>query len=528
MGALGSKENLAQVVAIYGYNSNDIPWQICDNRSVYHTTGLIIKHDDKKYIVTTRNKLVGCKNIVMYHTYFNGIDPVMRNDLHILFQSIEFNIIILGTVDKNEFDIGESEVVRGDYDPKFSCPSYSILDNIFTIPTKRSQYHIIRMGADLESNIFDYKVDIRDVKFKKLFIDDKTFLPRNYMYKFIMDMDSRTDKKNLFGICGSIIFNKKHKLLGMVSKKKSDKIYVIPTKNLAKVAFDFVTYIVKHDEYNGLLTLPFIDEITSTGIIKSDHEFASPKTFVSENYIRNSEYNLSKIEQQLFSVQLGASNSNQKILKGDKLISVNGKNLIFDGDEILIYDDDYKINIPIDIYVKLNATNNISISRSNKILQLCITCTPINNFPLTNQPYFFPNCSIPFINLEGIIIVQLTHELLDITMSNKIVLDNNIINDLKEDNYGKTMPKKIFIVIDCLNKMLSDKYNLPRIVVNKNQTTQCPIVVSINGQQLIYLDDNLFYKSGHKPLITIKLLLDSGKTKLEKELEIVLNNEHNI
>ena len=118
MGVIGSKEKLGQIAVIYGYSPNDFSWLQIDNRAIYQTSGLIITLNNKQYVLTTRSRLISCQNIIMYYCHFNDSEPIFRNNLQIIFQSIEYNIIILGTKGKNKLDFESSELISGDYIPK--------------------------------------------------------------------------------------------------------------------------------------------------------------------------------------------------------------------------------------------------------------------------------------------------------------------------------------------------------------------------------------------------------------------------
>lgn len=471
MGALGSKEDLGQIVAIYGFNGNNFPWREVENRSVYHTTGLIFEHDKKKYVMTVRSKLITCKNIVMYHSCFNapihdtGSEPVMRNNLIILFQSIEFNIIILGTQYKNELDISSSEIISGDYDPKMVIPSYDFSKNSFPIPTKKSQYHTFKMDLNLESSTVEYDVNIYDVKFVESLVYQRTYVPANYMYKFIL----KNKETDLLGICGGIIFHKKYKLIGIISISEKYDLYVIPTKTLWKIIHDFTTNLDGINQYNGFLTLPFEYKLDKNSVPKITSECT-----------------------------IMTPDGNTNLEKNDIIVSINNNTIVPKEDILTINDKDFNENIPLDIYLKINLNANqpvdLVINRDKIMMSIKSIGTTIKNeiFPLSVQPYFFPNDVIPFVNIRNVVIVQLTHELLDITLVNKINIKNSITTDFFKDNLPINFSHNIFIIIDCFDTILTKKYKLPQIVFSdKKQTLNCPIVTMIDNKKIVKFDDLL-------------------------------------
>ncbi|XWV26212.1 hypothetical protein QJ857_gp0864 [Tupanvirus soda lake] len=452
MGILGSKENLGQIVVVYGYNSNDFTWRNLDLRSVYHTTGLVIKYQNKKYIVTTRQRLISCKNIVMYHCYFRGTEPVMRNDLQIMFQSIEYNIVILGTKECDEFDLTMSEIIYGDYDPKNICPSYDITKSKYVVPTKRSHFNTVRMDMDLESDTINYQAHIYDVKFVESFIYDTSYVPNNYMYKFIFK--NEPDSK-LYGICGAIIFNKKHQLVGMVSMCEENELFVLPTKALIKIVNDFFRFKNNPNQYSGITTLPFNYKINSDCV-------------------------------EITNTNIVISNTGKKLVKkNDKLISIGNFDIEINTDA-LVYDIDFKESIPLEIFVALNfdcdKPFDVILQRKKKIINISLYGMPVKDYlPLTNQSYYYPINSIPYVNLNGIIFVQLTHELLDITVYRNVILSNNLLDKYfadENDNFKK------ILIIDCLNHEIAEKYKLPQLLpISEKQILKCPFVTTINGKE---------------------------------------------
>jgi hypothetical protein len=471
MGVFGSKEDLGQIVVIYGSNANDFDWRDIDSRSIYQTSGLIVESNGKKFVVTTRQKLISCKNIVMYHCYFCGIEePIMRNDLQIIFHSIEFNIILLVTKNRDELDLTQSEIISGYFDPKNSCPSYDITKNIYIVPTVKSHYYTIRMEMNLESEIINYHVHIYDVKFSKSMTYNKSYVPDVYMYEFIL----KNSNSKLIGICGAIIYNKKHQLIGIITRCESKCFYVLPLRALIKIFNDFLEHINKPNQYNGLLSVPF-------------------------NYQINNELNC-EIAQNII---VCAKNGNKLLKKNDIIISVAGHQIEIINKCVIIYDNIYKDNIPLNMFICLNFNKqkpiDITIKRKGKILKLNIFAVSQNEFmPITNVSHYFPTNCIPHINFNGIIIVQLTHELLDITMFNKIILQNNVISkyfDDEEDNY------KVLLIIDCLDDTIAKKYNLPQFQnIGEKQIIICPFIITINEKIISSLSEfaNIIHTSSTK------------------------------
>lgn len=455
MGALGSKEDLGQITTIYGYHANDFPWYDTDNRSVYRTTGLIVNYQSNNYVVTTRSKLISCKNIIMYHKCFTNTDSILRNDLHIIFQSIEYNILILATKNCDKLDFTTSDIISGFYDSKIVCPSYVIPKEAFVVPTKRSQYYTVIIDMNLESENINYKVHIHNIKFKKSIIYDKSYLPENYMYHFQIP----NKEYNLLGIYGAAIYNKKYQLVGLVTLTEGSKLYVLPTKTLSRVFYDFIDYINKPSEYLGFQNVPFSYDVHNNDILNVN--------------IHNTKCN------DLFG-----------ITKTDnKLISINNYPIIIKDDKAVIYDNDFADIIPLELFFKLNITNTLIdlcfINDARIINKTINTVIHSKMLLLTDQPYFYPQVMIPYVKIKDIIIVKLTHELLDIAFINKIRLKNELINSMLKNTCDII---QTLIVIDCLDIRLADKYDLPQLSKAK-KNVNCPLITLVNNKKITTLSD---------------------------------------
>lgn len=265
MGSFGSKTLLSQIVTIFGYNSNDFDWREANDRIVYQTTGLICSYGDKKYVLTIRSRMISCKNIVMYHSNFidekidNNISiPVMRNDLEILFQSIENDIIILGSRDKLFLDLNKSEMMTNHYNLSHqTIKSYAMDNPAFKniVPTKRSQYYTVIMDVDLENknNEINYLIHMfDDLKYIKSYIDTNTFLPSNFFHRFEFNKISSVQAS-----MGAVIFNRKKEVIGMIMDVRN-QIYlkVLPFVRIRNLVEEFVKYHQQPTSYLGLLGLP--------------------------------------------------------------------------------------------------------------------------------------------------------------------------------------------------------------------------------------------------------------------------------
>lgn len=479
MGIIGSKENLGQLVTIIGYNANDFRWVSRPEKVVYQTGGLLFEHQSKKFVITSYSRINSCDHIMAYHSPFDEKKTIMKNDLYILFQSIEHGLIILGTKGKLEFDPEKSDIVYGGKIPQEICKYHQIsFQNL--VPTKRTQYYTIKIDLDLDSHSVKYNAQVYRAKYLESFLNDETFVPTQYLYRFRLD---NSEKHDLCGIIGSIIFQKKKdgfKLIGMINKDHKNIVTVIPSKIINKTIYDCIYYLDNMNIYSGIVDLPITYKISKSSEIK----ICKKITFGTKSLLEN-----------------------------DKIISIQGQSVIIENDEPKILDIDYKALLPIDLYCRSNFDQNTKIDllvhRKNKKINLTIQGIPIKEsiFPITSQPFYLPSDPIPFIDINGIIIVEFTHTLLDLTALHKIDIKNCIIKKFFTDDNFK---ERFLFIIDCKNKLLSRKYNyLPELHFNSKQKIIVPILRSIGKIPVRTLDEikNISY--------------DPEKIKLEKEKDFV-------
>ena len=271
MGGIGSKEKINQLVTIYGYRYRDVPWLELDSRKVYQANGLIITHEGRTYLLTTRSFLIGCEILTAYYcVYYQNKEFIFKNDLEIFFQSVDFNLVLMVSKDKNVFDFYSGQLLTNlapfpntNNWKNFEFNSCPILDDILNIPTKKNTYYLIKMNLDLQSETLNFMMDFRDVRYMENTIINESYLPTNLFHRFTID-----EKKNspiLNGITGTAIFNKKHKLIGIVGKviNSSGEMLIITSRVIKKFLIDFFSYVNKPNMYIGLCHLPITYKVSN-------------------------------------------------------------------------------------------------------------------------------------------------------------------------------------------------------------------------------------------------------------------------
>ena len=467
----------SSVVAIYGYSANNFRWRQINDKNVYHTTGIIISSGNKKYILSNRAGLIGCQNIISYYSHPSSKKIILRQNLTILYQSIWLNFIILGTEGSDCFDQSQSQIIG----QSFVCPDeidgYTISNNY--IPVKNREYYLIRPDIDLASKKLNFTYHIHPVIFSKNVIYDKTYVLATIVHQFNLDTTGQ-----MVGIHGSLITSANGRIVGIVSGIDKKKIYVTPVAILHQAINQFLS---KLDDM-GKLTIPIFYQIDNNcAIIPSN-------------------------------CRLDTNDKSICLKVGDQIKKIDGKKISVKKDQIWLNDSNLMETIPLDIYLGLNLRSNshntISLMRKEKKITADITNVSVNKWqlPLTDQPSFKPTDSIPYVNMLNIIMVQLTHELIDILTRHKINLSNNFVEKIWD---GLLPHTEIVLIIDCLDNNLMERYNLPTIDFLNTDTLNFYVVKQINGKNIRQLDDIGMINSN---IIKINMI-----DPFDKELSIILS-----
>lgn len=427
---------------------------------VYQISCAVIEHNGYKYVISARKKIILCKKIELYYCKFGTI--IYKNELRILFQSIETNIVILGTVGYDKLRLDLSVEVMGNSTNQLHSHPYSvfsptdipsiIISEKFTMPKLKKKYYASMIDVDIDRN--RYIQNIYQFTYVKSFVTTGHYLPPIYMFEFELTKKKQfeNDFRNLYG---TFMFGYDGKPVGLVTEVVITRTVVLPIRHVYKIINSFFNI----DNYAGSLCLPIsysvkVNKTNRTNKTKSTKKF---------DMIVNSN-----------------SNSDGSIKSGDKIISIDNKEIIIEDGVVLIFDDIYMDHIPFDVYLRLNlnlhSMMNIVVERKNKIISYDFVGVPIEDHMLilTDQPYFLPIDPIPFVNLGGLIIVQFTHELIDILACNKIKLNNYVVNEFMAAPIDNRKINHLLIIKNPKKKIVNGS-GCTYAIVN------CLLLLKING-----------------------------------------------
>ncbi|AZL89328.1 hypothetical protein QKC54_gp0501 [Megavirus baoshan] len=429
---------LNTIIVVYGYNNNYFPWRTCIDNTVYKACGLIVDYYGEKYIITTRQYLISCENLVGY-SYDQESCQVTRHILTKISHCIESNIMILKILDYQDND---------------NLLGYDL--NCYTLPKKNKIYQIVMPQINTIDKR-EFEINIYEAKYLKSCIFDINFVPRNFLYKF------QLPKNDLTNLSGSIIYKSK-KIIGLTIATMSKSLFVVPIKIIKKIISDYV-YSQKHQtQLCGLVCLPFDYEITKNNVLVSKQ------------------------------IKVSTSNGNKIIKSQDIIKTINYRKIQIIDHEAVIYDNDLEEYIPIDIYCRWNHHINndfiVELLRNNKIIIINTNkYKTTRDLALTSQWDINFDTIIPYYEFNGLILTWLTHELIDTLIINNITPENHIIQKLLQ---GECIDlDKILIIIDCIDNQLVNKYKLPVLKNNSkdNYILSCPVVLEINNNNIQNLQD---------------------------------------
>jgi hypothetical protein len=498
---------IKQTVFVRGTEVIEYPWKSSNEKNGYcRACGLIISHGEEKYVVSHRGSFQCCKEINMYYPCYDACDTepyaAIRNRLEILFQTVEFDLIIFGTYECSKLDITKSKPVY--YDRKLdmceinrSCPSFSIDQCSFIVPNKLSTYYLIKfIGLPCEDGRYYNKLFFRTRVYETKYIgiyqgyDCTVALRDAFLYHFRISYDRKLEDSIFHG---SAIYDNEHHLIGICCGYEDHDLAVLPLKAIYKVCNDFFNYRNRQDQYCGFLIFPDFKYQT----IHTNRKCGNRAIEILSN------------------IQASANGRRNDITKGDIILGkgdiilgIDGMSLKICEEEFFIHDDQCDVDLPPNKYAIMNFESNkpiyLKVLKSGKIEYYKINGVPtmrnLYNIPLTIYPYFGTKKDNLFVRIKGITITVLTAELLMSLVCNDYKPYNRFINGHCD---GDDQSNSYLIIVTCTNKSLRRKYKLPDF--NNKGSIYFPPVISVNGRRDITLEDLAILKKESKEFtITIE------------------------
>lgn len=458
-----SETNGSHLITIFGDQMTIYDWLTIDEKvkGCYNVNGLIV-HDnqtDMTVVVTSRAPLFGCKEITGYYFVFkDGKEYLFRMELTVAFTSLDFNLMILVTKNKKYFDysagimLNKSGIWTGIlFDP------YQLNNNVIN---EENTLSLVTLCIKINSKKLEFsktEIFLKDCEF---IIKTNGYLPRSIYYHATLS----NEYYDVFdAIIGTAVFDQNNTLFGLITCVKNDGIIEITPHTIVKKIITDYVFNYQEKNYNGLS----IWNVDMNGnIVTKNKRFKS----VDNKFIN--------------------------ITTGDKLIMINNYEVCSLQDTCYIFDEQLSQNVPIDIWVRIHIEPKkiieISYVHKEDIITKKIFLDSHDEItfpPLSASKPFFPSGLLEYININGLIITSLSHELLCIMYNNGIKINNDIVNNDNELN------KKILLILDNVKKFygipsIAEKIEKYRNTMRKNKKeVNIYYIVSVNDVPVTTLEE---------------------------------------
>ena len=443
-------------------SQNDYGWKKTkESEACLYSTAIVVRHENKRYVISPRNLTGSCETIAFHYNNFEKNKYVMYfSMLEILFSYSELNLAILVSRGCDEYIPEKSKKLPGFRNcGKISFHSgLKYTENLF-VPKERMTYKAIVYNTDFNKRREGSAIYNVNVQFNGIVEFNRMFFPAIQMYNFSV----RSNKKDFTGIVGSPIVDNQNNICGFVTVvDENNDLYVEPVEHIIKMLDDYKRCSKNPDKYNGSSVIPFEYAVENDSCVVTCMKLVD------------------------------TPNGTRKMFKkGDVIVKIDEEMVnVIDGKAYLrdkVFDND----VSIDMYVRANCTDvtNVVVERKGRILEMTICLPGVNEKnDITCVPYLHPTVPIPYVNISGIIVTQLTKELLYMFEINDIDVGNELIDkyyDEKNVDISGTL-----VIIDVINKRISNRYKmLPTIKDKDEQELHLPILKSINGKPINNLID---------------------------------------
>ena len=493
--------NMEFIVTVSGYDNNPFPW-ITDKKNnmsenCMEITGIIVRDEttNKLYVLTLRKSIIGYQKFAVF--YRNDTN-IFTGELHILFQSIEYNVIVFGTVGSTFFDYAVTVNINDSLDIPYEPKSYNFGSKLHLLkPLKK--YTAIMNHLNLQSDTeIDYQVHLHNLSYLNSKPNDQTYVPALYTHIFkiknkeeydistpdslnLPDSPDSSNSSNILNVgtpnlFGAFVITSKQMIVGVINSENDNMLWVEPFKYMENGFCMFLKYHTKyHTKYlngdngigGGFEIRDFMGNISD---IFDPHTGSCSKT-----------------------TKVNTVDGAKLIKKDDILVGINGITISMDQTLMVLYDSDINQIISLPIYCKMYPLclypTTIVFRRKQKEITLVVTnvLTESNTIALSMADHFNPSSLIPYYSINGLIITTLTHELIDILYSQYQTLKNELIEKIISDQPMNN--ENCVMIIDCRNANLQEMNYFPVLSNKKRKTLEILILSKINNIQVKTIND---------------------------------------
>lgn len=451
---------LHNLVLIEGRGYNCMPWRQPTLCNSFKMTGLIIRHHDKLYIVTTRSVIVHCDEINAIHYQKSGAyHSMMWNDMYVLYQSVKYDLVVLATINSDVFDPSQSNLFSSMSESpdlrKVSYDEYGYnIDDAskYVRPKSNSFYFAAHVDLELHDDII-FNISKSSVKYTTTECRQVGYLPETIYHRF----DIVGSNNHTFKLHSSVVINNNTKIAGFVVQYDNNTVTVLPMQTVRHV-------IDTMNEINDRIGLSFDYNITPCNeIVITDVD-------------------------EIITTDVGFTT-------GSKIISIDDVKLrpSHVTNTLQVYVPDYFTTMHLETYFELKQKTeiNVSVNTDGKIYNckvplnivrpqiLISNASPTNNIP-----------GLKYVSTHNIILAEITHELRASFYCENMQVTNNAIKNYDDDDVDVPIDYPLIAIVDCLDDDTATKYNLPQMRFDTEMCEYfCPQITHINRIKITNFDD---------------------------------------
>ncbi|CAH6419913.1 Hypothetical protein MVR_LOCUS4 [uncultured virus] len=387
-----------------------------------------------------------------------------------LFQIRDYALALYGSIGKTEFDPSMGELISENYTPDMRCMAFDILNHRSTgislpIPVKKQTYYAVTASVSEIPKAIRLMAQRRDAVFdlSDIAMYGEPGVPDLILHKFELVQRKRNILDSVHWN-GAPVIDLKGNFYGVSLQQDDGLLSVIPSKIVMQFVSDFVSFESQPEKYVGLIKPPF------------QYELANGRCLISSN------------------CRVPVSETCTKLIKkGAQIQAINGLPIVTRNGVARVMDPDFGRHVDIDMYVRTTFDSmtpfTLTLSRDSKTLDIDVFGLPREE-KLTGSDTlsYNPSGMFPHINYKGLIMVQLTHELLSIFETMDKNIDNELIRKACLD--APLIPLyPAVIIVDTLDADLAYHNNLPQMQHNSKKKFDCPLVHKIDGTDVHTLAD---------------------------------------
>ena len=411
------------IIICCGHNTNITPWKKTDKPvtdAYSYGIGIVINLKNDLYVLTCAHVILkSTYKLIMYRYTSNKLEEIL---LDVVCVADVLDLALLKLKTKSS----ATAVNLCDFDKSILFDD----DNIASL--NALSYELDKTKKKIIEQKYDCKVT--NVKIQNIRYLNMPLLP---WIEIIIKDDIIYNSEKLDGLSGSSIFIN-DKIIGIISCYELDPKKIILTPRI--LIHRFIREFITTNEYNGLCNI--IASTTNSEIEINEKKYDGVQ--IENDYNINYNYN-----------KKSYMKTRRNLKKNDVIYEINNKKFKEIDGNMLLYDDNLSMNIPMSTYIALNYIVGDEIdlkiyrpSDTNKNLKINARSVKTTMYlPITHN-YSYHNCN-------GLIFVELSKYMIEHYIDQNIGLYNIIGKYIFETPY-RNNNDKIIVLVDIIKNEMSD------------------------------------------------------------------------